>query len=451
MDYKKIIKSRDMRNKILYWLNWIPNWIMIPLQYKIHTGHTLHLRSPKRFTEKLQLYKLKYRNPDMLRCTDKYEVRSYVEEKGMGDYLIPLIGVYNKADEIDFDALPRQFVAKTTDGGGGNQVLMCKDKEKLEPEFFFTLLRKWMAAPKGLNAGREWAYENNYPRRIIIEELISDNPKRKHQNKAIDSEHSLLDYKIFCFDGTPKFLYISDTPNHEIVFLDMDWNILPFGRTDYNPLKNIPAKPDNLTEIIDVAKRLSKDFPHVRVDLYNVESHVYFGELTFYTASGYIPFTPDSVDFELGKLFELDKNAMGGGKYLIVNGVIHRMYQGDDLVDYKFFCFNGKVHYVYGICDRKVGVSAQLGIYDKGFNKLDVDRCDERHQEVALPKPPNYERMVEVAERLSEGFPHVRVDLYNVMGQIYFGELTFYDGSGYMHFSHDNFDFEMGEKFDIDF
>ena len=139
------------------------------------------------------------------------------------------------------------------------------------------------------------------------------------------------------------------------------------------------------------------------------------------------------------------------GKYLIINGEVHQLYQGDDLVDYKFFCFNGKVHYVYGICDRKVGVSAELGIYNKAFNKLDVDRCDERHQEVALPKPPNYETMVEVAERLSAGLPHVRVDLYNVMGRIYFGELTFYDGSGYMKFSPDSFDFEMGEKFDIDF
>lgn len=120
-------------------------------------------------------------------------------------------------------------------------------------------------------------------------------------------------------------------------------------------------------------------------------------------------------------------------------------------MDYKFFCFNGKVHYVYGICDRKVGVSAQIGIYDKDFSKLDVDRCDERHQEVALPKPPNYERMVEVAERLSEGFPHVRVDLYNVMGKVYFGELTFYDGSGYMQYSPDSFDFDMGEKFEINF
>lgn len=119
------------------------------------------------------------------------------------------------------------------------------------------------------------------------------------------------------------------------------------------------------------------------------------------------------------------------------------------MIDYKFFCFGGKVAYIYGISDRQVGVSAQFGIYDKDFKKLAVDRCDERHQEVALPKPSNYERMLEMAERLSEDFPHVRVDLYNVNGKIYFGEQTFYDGSGYMSYNPDSFDYELGNSFDI--
>jgi acid phosphatase class B len=107
------------------------------------------------------------------------------------------------------------------------------------------------------------------------------------------------------------------------------------------------------------------------------------------------------------------------------------------------------VEYVYGISDRRLGVSAQFGIYDKNFNKLNVDRLDERHQDDALPKPKNYDKMVEIAEKLSGTFPEVRADLYNINGTIYFGELTFYDGSGYMRFSPDSFDFEMGQKFDI--
>ena len=138
MNYKKLIRSRALRIKILSLLNWIPDSIMIPLQYRRHTGRRLNLKNPQRFTEKLQLYKLKYRNPLMLRCTDKYEVRSVVKEMGLADILIPLIGVYDSAEAIDFEKLPMQFVAKTTDGGGGNQVFICRDKRELDKNEFFS-------------------------------------------------------------------------------------------------------------------------------------------------------------------------------------------------------------------------------------------------------------------------------------------------------------------------
>jgi hypothetical protein len=299
MNYKKLIRSRALRIKILSLLSWVPDAVMLYLQYRIHTGRTLHLRHPRRFTEKLQLYKLRYRNPQMLRCTDKYEVRQYVAERGLKDILVPLIGVYSDPCEIDFDRLPCKFVAKTTDGGGGNQVFVCRDKSHVDRARFMQLLQGWMAQPKAKKtAGREWAYENGYPRRLLIEHLLEDG--------------------------------------------------------------------------------------------------------------------------------------------------VHR-----DIPDYKFFCFNGKVAYVYGISDRQVGVSAQFGVYDRDFHKLDVVRMDERPQAEALPRPENYEQMVQWAEQLAAPFPEVRVDLYNLHGQIYFGELTFYDGSGYMQFSPDAFDFEMGSKFDV--
>lgn len=115
MNYKNIIKSRDIRIKILSHLGWIPDSIMLRLQYWMQTGRKLNLKNPKRFTEKLQVYKMRYRNPNMLRCTDKYEVRSYVMAKGLGNYLIPLIGIYDSIEDIDFKTLPYQFVAKTTD------------------------------------------------------------------------------------------------------------------------------------------------------------------------------------------------------------------------------------------------------------------------------------------------------------------------------------------------
>lgn len=299
MNYRNLIKSRELRVKLLTFLNWIPDGIMLRLQYWLQTGRRLNLKSPKRFTEKLQLYKMQYRNPDMLRCTDKYEVRKYIEEKGFGEYLIPLIGVYDTIDAIDFAKLPNKFVAKTTDGGGGNQVFICKDKNTLSEVAFRERLSAWMDARKvKKQAGREWAYENDYPRRIIIEKFIEDNVGG-----------DLCDYKFFCFDGEPHFCQLIQdrSTNETIDFYDMEWQHLPFR--GLNPLcgsaTNIASKPGGFEKMKKIARRLSDGFPFVRVDLYSVQGRVYFGELTFYPASGYGHFTPDCWDEKLGDLLNI--------------------------------------------------------------------------------------------------------------------------------------------------
>lgn len=297
MNYRNIIKSRELRVKLLTFLGWIPDSVMLRLQYWLQTGRKLNLKNPKRFTEKLQLYKMKYRNPDMLRCTDKYEVRKYIEEKGLGEFLIPLIGVYNSVEEIDYTNLPNQFVAKTTDGGGGNQVLICKDKHALSEQNFKQRLNGWMSARKiKKQAGREWAYENNYPRRIIIEELIGDDNVRK----------DLCDYKFFCFEGKPHYCQlIQDRSTIETIdFYDMEWNHMPFRGLNpkCGPALQIADKPEGFEQMKNIARKLSKGFPFVRVDLYSVKERVYFGELTFYPASGYGHFTPDEWDEKLGEL-----------------------------------------------------------------------------------------------------------------------------------------------------
>lgn len=311
MDYRNFIKSRNLRIKILSFLDWIPDSIMLRLQYWIQTGRRLHINQAQRYTEKIQVYKMKYRNPDMLRCTDKYEVRGYVEEKGLGEYLIPLIGIYNNVEDIDFKSLPQQFVVKTTDGSGGNQVILCKDKNELKEDAFYERLNSWMSMPKTKNPGREWAYENGFPRRILIEKLIGEN-----------KEEEVPDFKFFCFDGEPQFLYVSDNLNNELVFLDLDWKPLPFVRTDFKKMNPIPPKPKSLNTMIEVAKKLSANYPHVQVDLYSVEEKVYFGELTFYTSSGYIQFNPDSADFDIGGLFHLEGN--GGGKFYLITSNVSR-------------------------------------------------------------------------------------------------------------------------------
>ena len=415
---------------------------MLRLQYWLQTGRKLNLKNPKRFTEKLQWYKMKYRNPDMLRCTDKYEVRKYIEEKGFGDYLIPLIGVYDRVKDIDYAKLPNQFVAKSTDGGGGNQVLVCKDKSSLSEADFKARLSGWMAARKvKKQAGREWAYENDYPRRIIIEQLIGADVLTK----------DIPDYKFFCFDGEAHYCQlINDRSTEETIdFYDMEWNHMSFRglNPSCNNAKSSAEKPTDFEQMKEIARKLSKGFPFVRVDLYSVKEGIYFGELTFYPASGYGHFTPDEWDEKLGDLLAVPaEKLIGGGKSLICNGFIDGL---NDLKDYKFFCFNGKVSYIYGISDRRVGQSVQLGIYDADFHKLDVSRNDERPQEIPLPKPLNFDRMMTIAEGLSKDFPHVRVDLYNIAGRIYFGELTFYDGSGYMTFNPDSFDEELGRDFNV--
>lgn len=303
MNYKKIIKSRKLRVKILSLLDWVPDRFMIPLQYKIHTGRYLNLKNPKRFTEKMQLYKLRYRNPLMLKCTDKYEVRKVIEKMGLGNILIPLIGVYNSPNDIDFDLLPNEFVAKTSDGGGGNQVLICRNKESLNKHDFYNRLNQWMAAPKGKNAGREWAYENGFPRRIIIERLI----------KA-DGHKDLPDYKFYCFDGKPIYCQLigDRSVNETIDFYDMDWNHQEF--VGLNPLyKNsgsIKLRPANFDQLKLIATKLAGDFPFVRVDLYNTKQKIYFGELTFYPASGLGHFSPDCWDERIGALLKLDETVL---------------------------------------------------------------------------------------------------------------------------------------------
>lgn len=300
MNYKKLIRSRDLRLKILSLLDWIPDRIMIPLQYRIHTGRKLNIHNPKRFTEKIQLYKLTCHNPDMLRCTDKYEVRQFVAEQGLESLLIPLIGVYDSANEIDFDNLPPKFVAKTSDGGGGNQVLICRNKKDLQKQAFLSTVNSWLASPKPKKqAGREWAYENGYPRKVIVEELLEDG---KHRD--------IPDYKFWCFNGSPRYCQVigSRSEKESIDFFDMGWKPQPFRGLnkvcDNAPV--VPEKPETFEEMKRIASILSKRFLFVRVDLYCANHKTYFGELTFYPAGGYGHFTPDSYDFEMGTYLDVE-------------------------------------------------------------------------------------------------------------------------------------------------
>lgn len=294
MNYKKIIKNQNTRFAILKALSWIPDSIMLPLQYRIKLGRWCDLKNPKRWTEKLQVYKMFYRNPTLHQCVDKYEVRKYVESKGCEDILVKLYGVWDHASEIDFSKLPSAFVLKTTNGGGGEDIVLVRDKNKtnlFEKVKFLDAKRV-----KEVNGGREWAYTGIKKPRIIAEELLvnTENP-----------EAGVEDFKILCFNGLPWYIIVDKDRyiDHKRNFYTTSWERVNVT-TDHEQFDTPYPKPKNFDKMMDVARKLSADFPFVRVDLYNIDGKIYFGELTFYPWTGYVQFTPDEFDYTLGKLMD---------------------------------------------------------------------------------------------------------------------------------------------------
>lgn len=411
--------------------------VYLSLRYRCQMGHWIDWKHPKTFTEKLQWLKIYDYKPEYTQMVDKLAAKDYVAARIGEKYIIPTLGVWDKVEEIDWDALPDQFVLKTTHGGGSCGVVVCTDKSQLDKEKAIKKLETSMQTNAG-ETYRERPYLN-VPRKILAEKFIAE---RKLSTSLQHNE--LPDYKFFCFNGEPKFLYVSDSPNHELAFLNTDWTLAPFGRKDYKPLQNIPPKPENLDEMLDIARRLSHGKAHIRVDLYNVGGHVYFGELTFYTGAGLIPFTPEEYDKVLGDMLKLPT---GGVKILIKdNKIIEDTEIGpfEELKDYKFFCFGGKVKCFKIDFGRFVEHHANyyspegdlLPFGEKGLEP------DPAHEEIM---PNNLKDMISVAEKLSEGFKFLRVDLYNVKGNIYFGELTFYPAAGMGAFVPEVWDGQLGD------
>jgi len=300
MDYTKIIPSRKARLAILSMLSFIPDEPMVRLQYRIKLGRKLNLKNPQRFSEKMQWYKLRYRNPDMIRCVDKYDVRFYVEEKGLSSILIPCYGVYDSVEDVDWDALPNQFVMKDTLGGGGVSVVIVKNKAEEDLNKLKRIAGGWTkinAHRRG--AGREWPYYSGKNHRILFEAYVESDP----------ASGGLVDYKFFCFNGRAEYLYV--ITDRELgngacfgVF-DAQFKQLPVARKDERRMERIVEKPGNYETLKQVAEKLADQYPEVRIDLYDQDGTILFGEITFYDGSGYVMFEPDEFDYELGKAFKL--------------------------------------------------------------------------------------------------------------------------------------------------
>lgn len=268
-------------------LRLIPDKLYLKIKYRIKFNKKLNLKNPSTYNEKLQWLKLYDRRPEYIKMVDKFEVRKIIKEKVGEEYLIPLIGVYNKFEDINFEELPDQFVIKTTHDCGG--IIICKDKSKLDINAAKKKINKHLKT-NYYYMHREWPYKNIFPR-IIIEEYIVD-----------ESAVELKDYKFFCFHGEPKMLFVATNRGIDTRFNFYDLN---FKKIDleqhYKNSNKIIEKPKNFDKMIEIARKLSEGFPHIRVDLYNINGKILFGELTLYHFSGFEKFNPEEYDRILGK------------------------------------------------------------------------------------------------------------------------------------------------------
>ncbi len=285
-----MIKMKRLIYKIL---KIVPDKIFLKIKYRLKTGRKLNLKNPQTYNEKLQWLKLYDRKDIYTTLVDKYEVKDYISKIIGDEYIIPTLGVYDNFDDIDFDSLPNEFVIKCTHDSGG--LVIVKDKNNFDKE----------AARKKINASlknnyylyhREWPYKNVSPR-IIVEKMLE-----------CDTNGQLPDYKFFCFDGKVRNMFVAvDRPNAtKFNFYDSEFNKLNVSQ-HYPNFDYELEKPSNFEKMIELCEKISRNLKHVRVDLYNINGKIYFGEITFYHFGGFEKFSPENFDYEMGKFIDLKK------------------------------------------------------------------------------------------------------------------------------------------------
>ena len=287
-DYRKLIQCN------LGKYNWMGDYKFLKMKYSLCMGVALNIVSPSTYNEKLQWLKLYDRKPEYVVMVDKYKVREYIAEKIGEEYLIPLIGVWDSPDQIDFASLPHQFAMKCNHNSGLGMCI-CTDKSKLDTEKVKKDLARGLKQDYYLTS-REWPYKD-VPRKIIAEKFLKSDVG------------GLTDYKIHCFNGVPKFILVcSDRFTESGLtedFYTTEWNLMPVKRPNIPHAKELHQRPERLDEMLELAAKLSENIPFLRVDFYYVEEKIYFSELTFFPASGFAPFEPEEWDRTFGEWLEL--------------------------------------------------------------------------------------------------------------------------------------------------
>ena len=269
----------------------IPDKLYLSILYKIKFGHFINYKNPKTYNEKLQWLKLYNRKPEYKKMVDKYAVKEYVSNLIGKEYIIPTYYVWDDIKEIDWESLPDKFVIKTTNGGGSSGVIICKDKAKLN----ISETEKRLKHALKLNiykSYREWPYKG-MRKRVIAEQLLEE-----------ENQETPHDYKVMCFDGKVKLIEFHEgrfSEHHTQDFYDREWNLTEITQGSYGEYNTIASpRPELLDEMIRLSEMLADGIPHIRVDWYIVNNHLYFGELTFFDGSGLCPFDRYEDDLLLG-------------------------------------------------------------------------------------------------------------------------------------------------------
>ena len=300
MIFKKIIQYIKKPSKIalflmdrnLFWF--LPDSLYLKIKFRLKCNKKLDLKNPRTFNEKLQWLKLNDRNRSYTSMVDKRLVKEYVCEKIGKEYIIPTLGVWDDPNHIDFNLLPKKFVLKLTHDSG--TIIICKDKNKLDIESVKKRLKRGLKR-NYYAIHREWPYKN-IERKIIAEKFMD-----------ADNLGELIDYKLFCFGGEPKIVLVCSerfsSENMCETWYDENWNLLPLSEGGHRVDPNI-QKPINFVKMKQLARQLSKDKAFVRIDFYEINGSIYFGEITFFPAAGYERFTPEGWNNRLGDMINLD-------------------------------------------------------------------------------------------------------------------------------------------------
>lgn len=300
MNYKKLIKPREFRKSALMKLGgFIPAKLYLKMLFKMEMGYRLNLEVPQTFHEKLQWLKLYNRQPEYRIMVDKAAVKDYVANIIGEKYLIPTLGIWDRPEDIEWDKLPKKFVLKTTHGGGSGGVVICTNKDSFDKDAAIQKLNNNLKTDIWTRY-KEWQYKD-VPRRILAEQYLED--------KSTSVKGDLNDYKFYCFNGKVTYCEVitGRRTKKQIDFFDLEWNHVPFTFEGRTFADNKIQKPECFEEMIDVAKKLSENLPFSRIDMYVVHGKVYFGEITFFPASGFRGYNPPEWNRKLGDMIQLPK------------------------------------------------------------------------------------------------------------------------------------------------